>query len=267
MVGRYIDEWGSEWEVLEPGLVGEVIQPALADWSGLDSYIPPDELLDDLDVSPSLACYEGTDKFVVAHSTVQPFQRLMFLRGFENLMLDLGYRSAELLHLLQIIHKYYVRELQLLASVAADAIMFKDDWGTENSLLISPQQWRQLFKPLYAEYCRIIHDAGKFVFFHSDGHIAAIYPDLIEVGVNAINSQLFCMDIEGLAAQHKGAITFWGEIDRRLLAFGNPDDVRAAVERVRRALDDGQGGVIAQLEWGNDTPQENVEAAFEAWSA
>jgi hypothetical protein len=34
---------------------------------------------------------------------------------------------------------------------------------------------------------------------------------------------------------------------------------------VRRALDDGQGGVIAQLEWGNDTPRENVEAAFEAW--
>jgi hypothetical protein len=265
LVGRYVDEWGSVWEVLEPGLVGEVIEPALADWSTLRSYKLPYEIMADLDISSSLAFYGETDKFVVAHSTVQPFQRLMFLRGFENLMLDLGYRSTELFTLLDQIHEYYIQELELLVAVAADAIMFKDDWGSESSLLISPRQWRQIFKPLYAEYCRIIHEAGKFVFFHSDGHISAIYPDLIEVGVDAINSQLFCMDIEEVAAQHKGAVTFWGEIDRRLLAFGTPGDVRAAVGRVRHALDDGQGGVIAQLEWGNDTPRENVEAAFEAW--
>jgi hypothetical protein len=265
LVGRYVDEWGSVWEVLEPGLVGEVVEPALAEWSALASYTLPYEILAGLDVAPSLAFYEETDEFVVAHSTVQPFQRLMFLRGFENLMLDLGYRIKELLTLLEQIHAYYVQELELLVAVAADAIMFKDDWGSETSLLISPEQWRQMFKPLYADYSRIIHEAGKFVFYHSDGYIADIYPDLIEVGVDAINSQLFCMDIEEVAAQHKGAVTFWGEIDRRMLAFGTPDDVRAAVGRVRRALDDGRGGVIAQLEWGNDTPRENVEAAFEAW--
>ncbi len=49
------------------------------------------------------------------------------------------------------------------------------------------------------------------------------------------------------------------------MAFGTPEDVRAAVRRVRRAFDDGQGGLIAQCEWGNDTPRENVEAVFEAW--
>jgi hypothetical protein len=41
--------------------------------------------------------------------------------------------------------------------------------------------------------------------------------------------------------------------------------VRAAVSRVRRAFDDGQGGLIAQCEWGNDTPRENIEAVFQAW--
>ena len=49
LVGRYVDEWGSLWEVLEPGLVGEVIEPALADWSALVSYHLPYELLDELD--------------------------------------------------------------------------------------------------------------------------------------------------------------------------------------------------------------------------
>ncbi len=74
------------------------------------------------------------------------------------------------------------------------------------------------------------------------------------------------MDLEGIAARHREQITFWGELDRQgILPFGTPDDVRLAVGRVRRALDTGQGGVIAQCEWGNDVSQANVEAAFEAW--
>ena len=113
-----------------------------------------------------------------------------------------------------------------------------DDWGSNTSLLINPAQWRVVFKPIYAELCEIIRSAGKFVFFHSDGNIEAIYPDLIEIGVSALNSQLFCMDIERLGERYRGKITFWGEIDRqRILPYGTPEEVRAAVHRVRKALD------------------------------
>ena len=63
------------------------------------------------------------------------------------------------------------------------------------------------------------------------------------------------MDIESLAEKYKGKVTFWGEIDRQhVLPFGTPDDVREAVTRVRRALDDGNGGLIGQCEWGKDDP-------------
>ena len=55
-----------------------------------------------------------------------------------------------------------------------------------------------------------------------------------------------------------------------MLPFGTLDDVRAAVRRVRAALDDVadgyiRGGVIAECEWGNDVPRANVEAVFETW--
>jgi hypothetical protein len=66
--------------------------------------------------------------------------------------------------------------------------------------------------------------------------------------------------------RHRGRITFWGELDRQAtLPFGTPQEVRRDVQRVRRALDTGAGGVIAELEWGNEVPMENVIAAFEAW--
>jgi hypothetical protein len=85
--------------------------------------------------------------------------------------------------------------------------------------------------------------------------------------MDAINSQLFVMDIEELAHLYKGKITFWGEIDRQhVLPFGTTEEVRAAVMRVRRALDDGRGGVIAQCAWGKDDPKESIETVFRSWS-
>ena len=102
-----------------------------------------------------------------------------------------------------------------------------DDWGSQRSLLISPAMWRTYFKPMYRDYVQIAHAAGKKFFMHSDGHILAIYPDLIEIGVDALNSQIFCMGVEQLAP-FAGKITFWGEIDRQhLLAFATPDEVES----------------------------------------
>lgn len=266
-VGENVDAWGSVWHVAEPGVIGEVKEYPLADWSALGSYTVPWELLDEADFSEvNKGCAE-TESFVLAGTETRPFERMQFLRGTENLFLDLAYGTPELYRLRDMLHEFSVREMKMWAETDVDAVGFMDDWGTQVSLLISPQAWREFFKPLYRDYCDILRSHGKFVFFHSDGNIESIYPDLIEIGVSAINSQLFCMDIEGLAAKHKGKITFWGEIDRqRILPFGTPEEVRAAVRRVRSALDDGKGGVIAQCEWGVKDPAENIEAVFDEWS-
>jgi len=266
MVGTYVDGWGCPFTVAEPGVIGEVKAPPLADWTALDRLRPPDEILDEADFGRVNAGCAATDRFVKAGTTVRPFERMQFLRGTENLLMDLAWGVAEVYRLRDLVHDFFMRELALWAKTDVDGISFMDDWGAQHNLLISPPLWREVFKPLYADYCKLIHDAGKFVFFHSDGHIVQIIPDLIEIGVDALNAQLFCMDIEEIGRQFRGQVTFWGEIDRQwVLPFGTLDDVRAAVRRVRTALDDGRGGVIAECEWGNDVPKENVEAVFEAW--
>ena len=264
--GSYVDEWGCGWEVAETGVIGEVKHAPLDDWAALASYRPPWEVLERADLSRVNAGCAQTDKFVLAGATLaRPFERMQFLRGSEKLFIDLAYGTKEMLQLRDMIHDYHLRELEMWAKTDIDAMGFMDDWGAQGRLLISPAMWRELFKPLYADYVEIIHSAGKAAFMHSDGHIAAIYPDLIEIGVDALNSQLFCMDIEALA-QYRGRITFWGEIDRQhLLPFGSTEEVKEGVRRVRRALDDGAGGVIAQCEWGLDVPEDNVRAVFEAW--
>jgi hypothetical protein len=265
-VGSYFDEWGSEWVICQDGIVGEVKRPVLADWDLLPSYEPPFELLDEADFSDVNQSCAATDGYVRAGMTVRPFERMQFLRGSEQFFVDLAENRPELWKLREMVHEFFLREMRLWADTDVDGVTMMDDWGTQWALLISPEQWRAFFKPLYADYCAILHDADKDVWFHSDGHIEAVYPDLIEVGVTALNSQLFCMDIERLGRLYKGKVTFWGELDRQgTLAFGTAEQVRNDVRRVRRALDDGRGGVIAQCEWGIETPPENIFAAFEAW--
>lgn len=266
MIGTYVDEWGCPFTAAEHGVIGEVKEPPLAEWSALDALRPPDEILVMADFSNVDAGCAATDKYVKAGTTVRPFERMQFLRGSENLLMDLAWGSAEVMRLRDLVHEFFLREIELWTKTDVDGISFMDDWGSQERLLISPAMWRELFKPLYVDYVNLIHGSGKDVFFHSDGHIFAIIPDLIEIGIDALNSQLFCMDIEEIGRRFRGQITFWGEIDRQwVLPFGTPDAVREAVRRVRAALDDGAGGVIAQCEWGNDVSQENVAAVFEAW--
>jgi len=266
-VGSSVDAWGTTWVVAEDGVVGEVKTPLLADWSGLDRYTLPWELLEGIDFSGISRQRETDDRFILAGTQVRPFERMQFLRGTENVMMDLAYGSMELERLREMLDEFNLKELDLVAGSDVDGVMFMDDWGSQNALLISPAMWRNFYKPLYKKYCDLLHAKGKYVFFHSDGNIQAIYPDLIEIGVNAVNSQLFCMDLEGLGAAFAGKIVFWGELDRQhVLPFGTVVEVKAAVRRVAGALlGKKRTGVIAQMEWGTADPYTNLEAAYGEW--
>lgn len=264
--GSYTDDWGSIWYVGEPGVIGEVKKPAIDDWSKLRKFKPPYHLIKSRNISYINKSCEKSDKFMLSDVTARPFERLQFLRGTENLFIDIAYDRSEFHKLLRIVHEFYLEDIENWCKTGVDGIVIMDDWGKNDGLLINPKIWREIFKPLYKDYCNIIHNTGKFTFFHTDGDTEEIFGDFIDVGIDAINSQLFTMNIEEICKKYKGKITFWGEIDRQnILPFGTSDDVRKAVMRVRKVLDDGKGGVIAQCEWGKNNPILNIKAVFEAW--
>jgi uroporphyrinogen decarboxylase len=262
--GLFVDEWGCRFENRQAGIIGQVKEPVLRDWSDVDGLRVPRERLS-VDTREVDRFCAASQAFVLAKTWSRPFELIQFLRGPENLYIDLAERPEGLDRLLQKIHRFYVEEMELWASTDVDALVFADDWGGRNGLLISPALWRELFKPLYRGYIEIAHRHGQFAFMHSDGNIEAILPDLVEIGLDALNSQLFAMDVAGIGQQFAGKLTFWGEVDRQhLLPYGTPADVRSAVRGVRRALWR-EGGVIAQCEFGIGARPENVAAVFEAW--
>lgn len=271
-IGTYVDEWGCVFENLHKGVIGEVKEPLIENIGDLSALKPPFEILpanEEQKQSAKAKVNEfcaSTDKFVITPCFPRPWERMQFIRGTVNSMMDIMTPEAGAKRLLENIHEYYMRELEFWVSTDVDAIFFMDDWGSQTSLLIPPAVWVDNFKPLYKDYCDIAHKHGKFTFMHSDGCITAIYPHLIEIGVDAVNSQLFCMDLDELAKIAKGKITFWGEIDRQhVMPSSNRQDAKDAVLKVAEKLYDPSGGIIAQFELGPGCNIENAFAVYQQW--
>ena len=263
-VGVYVDEWGCVFHNMQAGVIGEVKEAVVSTWGALDHLRIPTERFTFDHQAVNDFC-RTSDKFVMAGCCPRPFERLQFLRGSQQLYYDLGEQSDELSELLRRVHEFYLHEMELWVTTEVDGVTFMDDWGAQNRLLISPRQWRELFKPLYKDYIDLAHAHGKKIFMHSDGFTADILPDLIELSLDALNTQLFTMDIEALGRQHRGKLTFWGEIDRQhILPFGEVADVEAAVRRVHEAFYY-QGGVIAQCEFSAGGRPENVMQVYQTW--
>ena len=263
-IGTYTDEWGCTFVNIQAGVIGEVKEPLIRDWAtdAARVHIPREWLTLDGDaINRDCA---ATDLYTLSGCCPRPFEQLQFLRGTANLYMDLIDRTPALLAFMRTMHHFYCEVLAAWAQTDVDALHFMDDWGSQRGLLVSPALWREVFKPMYRDYAQIAHAAGKKLFMHSDGHILAIYPDLIEIGIDAVNSQIFCMGVEKLAP-FAGKITFWGEIDRQhLLAFATPDEVEDAVRAVHAHLWR-DGGCIAQCEFGAGAKPENVRRVFAAW--
>ena len=271
LVGSYPDEWGCVFESIQSGAIGEVRNPLLDNLDDWQARLqPPYETLP-TGASMQAAIDEvnrqvaATDKFVISGCCARPWERYQFLRGSENSYCDvMDPEDPRVRGLLKTIHDFYMQELEFWARTDVQALMFMDDWGSQTQLLIPPPLWRELFKPLYKDYCDLARASGKFAFMHSDGHITEIYPDLVEIGVSALNSQVFTMDRHQLAAIAKGRMTFWGEIDRQhVLPSPDPEVGRAAVREFLRHFHDPKGGVFAQFEFGLGAKPDTVLAVLD----
>lgn len=265
--GEYIDEFGCVFTNLVDGYIGEVKRPLIDvdddDWDGVDRIHIPEEMLTFDPDFVNRAC-ASTDCFVRSGCCPRPFEQLQFIRGTEQLYMDLCDPPAKLREFMKKLHDFYCRWMLKWAKTDVDALQFMDDWGSQRSLLISPAMWEEYFKPMYRDYIDIAHSHGKKAFMHSDGYTLDIFPHMIELGLDAINTQIFCMGVDKLVP-FRGKITFWGEMDRQhLLPHASEDEIAARVREVYDKLWC-DGGCIAQLEFGPGARPENVDRTFRTW--
>ncbi len=259
------DAWGAIWVRETDEHKGQVVVHPLAEWESLDTYRFPDPLTaGDWSGVPEALRRAGGEKYVLVDGDTL-FQRMFYLRGFEPLMLDLAEGRQEAYYLRDRIVAFMLRKIEKWLEYEVDGFQFRDDWGTQQGLMISPELWRRFFKPAYRQLFAAVRGAGKHVHFHSDGQIAAIIPDLIELGVQVLNPQVKVVGRDYLAERFGGKLCFLGDIDRQhVLPFGTPEQVaeyvRGEIEALGRV--EYRGGYIGNGELATDVPLENAEAMY-----
>jgi uroporphyrinogen decarboxylase len=263
--GEASDAWGCVWHTSDNEAAEPKSSP-LADASRIASYRPPAELLDHCRFAEADKICPTTSRFVLAWSEVRPLDRVQLLRGREAALADLARGTKDIRSLLAMLHDTACKELEHWAASEVDGVAFRDDWGSPDGLLVSDDVWRDLFRPMYRDYCKILHAKDKFVFFHCEGDVSEVFGDLVKLDIDAIHAQLRLMNADRLAKRYRGRVTFWGEIDRQQLQNpGSAEEFRDTVLALRRALDFGRGGVIAQCAWDAGVRLQTVAAFFEQW--
>ncbi len=260
------DGWGAVWMRLGDEYKGLVVEHPLDDWSALDAYAFPDpDATAEYERVAGMLESEGREKYVMVDGGTL-FQRMFYLRGFDRVLMDLVQRDERVLFLRDRIMDHILGRIRRWNEVGVDGISIRDDWGAQDRLLISPELWREVFKPCYRRICEAIHAGGADAHLHTDGHTIQIIPDLIEVGFDDINPQLSVMDMERLAEIVRGRVCIRSDIDRQhLLPRGTPSEVEAHVERVIALFGSHNGGLIGDGEVAGDVPLENAEAMLRAF--
>jgi len=203
-------EWNFIWKEQDtPFALGLVERSPVPEWEDLKTYHPlVVNSWDRFELGREIMeAYK--DRYYIADFILSGFTIMSFIRGFENFMTDLYLERENVEQLADIVFQAEEELIRACADAGFDAIAFGDDLGTQKSLLISPEIFREIFKPRLKRQCDLAHSLGMDIFFHSCGYILDLIPELIEAGVDILNpGQPALNGIEELGRRFRKKVCF-----------------------------------------------------------
>lgn len=196
----------------------------------------------------------------------------MYLRGMEQFLMDLALDPALAEAIIEHITAYYLEYNQRVFAAAAgvcDIFMMGDDFGTQNGPMVSVDMWRRFFRKGFRQYCDLAHRYGLKVMHHTCGSVRALIPDLIDCGLDILQSlqpRARAMDLSELKAEFGRDLCFHGSLDiQQTMPRGSPADVRAEVQKRMAAGKPGGGFIISTAHnLLPDVPVDNILVLYDA---
>ncbi|MEM3194457.1 MAG: uroporphyrinogen decarboxylase family protein [Candidatus Bathyarchaeia archaeon] len=194
----------------------------------------------------------GYEDYPIMGGGSEPFLIYKNLRGQMQSYIDLLINPDIVHYCLDKLFEFCYENTKLIYEHASGKIMLSyvaEDFGSQTSLLYSPKHIRELFLPRMKRMIDLAHHYSVYVFFHSDGAIREIIPDMIRAGIDILNPiQWRCrgMDREELKREFGGKVVFHGGMDnQQTLPFGSEEDVRREVRDNIRILGADGGYILA----------------------
>ncbi len=269
---EYTDEWGIVWKWFNNAVGGsytEMVKHPLADLKDPADFPMPDFTREDrYDGARQVLAQYGKEWAIMGAVPATLFELSWYLRGMEQVLEDLvsnkDFMHAYLDRLLTWIDTAGTR----LVELGVDLIWTGDDFGMQDRMIISPQTFREFFKPRYAKlYQRWKSINPKLkIAHHSDGNIYPIIGDFVEIGMDILNPiQPKSMDPARLKKDFGEHLTLWGGVDvQQVLPFGSVDDVKNEVKLRLRSMGDGGGMILSPSHAIQpEVPLENILAFYQ----
>lgn len=199
------------------------------------------------------------------------FSRLCELFGMEQAMVNLYWNRPVIEAALAHLDEFYTEFFHHMLEACGDQLEIfglGDDFAGNRGMLIQPDLWRELFKPLYAKWLDMARARGLVTFMHSCGQITEVLPDLIDIGLQAwqtVQTHLPSQAAAYLKAEFGLHLAFVGAIDTtHMLGFASSEEVRVHVRQQIRALGKGGGYVCCPDHTiMQEVRSENVAAMYE----
>jgi len=267
--GRVRDPYGAVWRIDRRPYHLE--QPALSRPS-LDGYAFPSAaafLRPEMKEEARRTCKANPHSFLVAMLKWGLFEASWRLRGFENVLMDAVAEPDFYEEILDRLLQLYLDLVRYTVDLPVDAVMFGEDWGDQRGVILGPERWRRLLKPRWAKIYDAVRASGKLVITHCCGSIADLMPDLIEIGLDVLESvqpEACGMNPYELKRKWGDKLTFWGGLgSQRVIPFGTPDEIWAEVRHLCADMGRGGGYILAPAKpLQPETPAANAVAVLEA---
>lgn len=271
--GKYhrieVDEWGTTWEHRIFGVFGIPIKRPLDDLSNLKNYEPPPppETKGEDFERKRKAAIEHKKKYYLLMGGISIFEKMQALRRFDRVLIEIERDASEINKIADMITEYQLSVVKHHLAVGADGVGFGDDFGAQNSLMISVKTWRRFFKHRYETLMEPVKKAGKQILFHSCGYTLPLIDDLADLGINTFWPQLDANDNLLLAKKlHEQRICLTAHMPRQyLIHYGTPQEIDVAVKKVVDLFRLPEGGLVFWAEIDPEVPFQNIEALFQAF--
>jgi uroporphyrinogen decarboxylase len=261
----YRDDFGV---IIKQGNIPHVERPALLK-PDLKGYSFPDLSTDKHLGHINHWASENEERFRIVNLVEMFSERTWLLRGFEDSMTDYCLNRPFMEELLDSLMEVCLRTIEAIVQQQGnriDAVGMSDDAGSEKSMLLGPDLWRQMIKPRLARIYGRIKRAEKKCYFHSCGYIRPIIPDLIDIGIDMIQPlQPESMDIFEIKREFGKDLCLVGGVStQKTLPFGTPQDVIREVDQCLAIMAKGGGYILAPAKpILQGVPVENAAALIE----
>jgi len=221
------DVFGVVWDRSIDKDIGNPIEPVIREPS-LSGYTFPDPHEDRFFEDIHDKIERKPDLFRVYQVGFSLYERGWSLRGMENLLIDFLAHPDFVHEFFSTIADYNIAQVRKAMEYDIDAVVFGDDWGQQEGLIMGYDIWKEFIFPQLERMYRAVKEENRYVMIHSCGDVDELFEDLIGIGLNCFNPfQPEVMDVKSLMEQYRGRLAFHGGLSiQKTLPFGTVDEVR-----------------------------------------